>query len=163
VTDRCPGCGLEAKPQAGPTHPYVGASPGCWGIFSTWSGSSLADPATGSVRQLVVDGYMVQHPGVPERRAIQSVGIHLMSLCLQLERGTPPGRAPQMIQRILQRPPDFRWLDPPRPNGALTIRDVAAAPAPAASDIIRGYAASIWAAWTPHHATVRAWLDRSLT
>ena len=27
---------------------------------------------------------MVQHPGVPERRAIQSVGVHLVGLCIVL-------------------------------------------------------------------------------
>ena len=36
------------------------------------------------IHRLSVDTYAVQHPGVPERRSIQSVAVHLMCLCLVL-------------------------------------------------------------------------------
>ena len=159
----CPGCRLVREEVDGPTHAYVGASAACWAIFATWSGGSGQAPAVPGVRQLVLDAYMVQHPGVPEPRAIRSVAIHLMSLCLRLERGVRPEDAPRMIQRFLARPPAFRWLEPPVPNGALTIADVAdTAGGTLAPTVANAYGLGVWEAWSPHHATVRGWLDASL-
>jgi hypothetical protein len=110
------------------------------------------------MRRLVTDAYMVQHPGVPERRAIQSVGLHLVALCLVLEHGLPPDRLSPTLQRILVRPPAWRCLDPPVPNGRLTIGDVAAgmeAGDPRAA--IEAYVRGIWDAWAGHRTKVEAW------
>lgn len=152
----CPGCG-EALPEIdGATHPYVGASSACWTRFAEIN--SALPPAT-PLRRLVTDAYMVQHPGVPERRAIQSVGLHLVALCLVLEHGLPPERLSETIQRLLVRPPAWRWLGPPVPNGRLTIGDVgAAAVAGDAGPVIEAYVRGIWAAWAGHHAVVEGWV-----
>jgi Family of unknown function (DUF5946) len=101
-----------------------------------------------------VDAYAVQHPGVPGRRAVQSVGAHLMWLCLLLERGVASDSHAQVLRRILAHPPPFVWLPPPAPNGTLTVRDVRhglASP--------REWAEDVWRAWSPHHGQVRAWAD----
>lgn len=163
ATSSCPGCGLAREEEDGPTHAYVGASAACWAIFATWSGGAGQAPAVVGLRQLVLDAYMVQHPGVPDPRAIRSVGTHLMSLCLRLERGVRPEDAPRMIQRFLARPPAFRWLDPPVPNGDRTIGDVEeAAAGPDGAHVAEAFGRSVWDAWAPHHPTVRGWLDASL-
>lgn len=101
---------------------------------------------------------MVQHPGVPERRAIQSVGLHLVGLWLCLERGLQPEDLSSTLQRVMQHPPAWRWLDPPEPNGATTIGDVIAAgvdgrEAVAVDAFVRG----VWGAWAPHHDVVAGW------
>lgn len=109
------------------------------------------------LHRLLGDAYAVQHPGVPERRAIQSVGVHLMVLCLHFERGLAPEHATPMVQRILARAPALRWLEPPVPNGPFTVADVAdgwTAP----EDYIR----SVWDAWEPQHPQVREWLDATV-
>ena len=62
----CPGCGLVAGPAEGPTHAYIGASPGCWARYGELLAAGVPPPAPG---QLAVDAYAVQHPGVAERRA----------------------------------------------------------------------------------------------
>jgi hypothetical protein len=77
-TSACPGCGLELPEHDGPTHAYIGASPACWALYG-----ELRYPPS---HRLTVDVYAVQHPGGDERRAIQSVALHLMALCLVLER-----------------------------------------------------------------------------
>lgn len=110
------------------------------------------------LRRLAVDAYMVQHPGVPERRAIQSVGLHLVGLWLCLERRLPPEDLSSTLQRVMQHPPAWRWLAPPEPNGTTTIGDVIAAraagrEAPAVDALVRG----VWDAWTAHHDTVAGW------
>jgi Family of unknown function (DUF5946) len=149
VTSACPGCGADLLAlEDGATHEYVGASSACWTRFAEVNVSLPPAP----LRRLVTDAYMVQHPGVPERRAIQSVCLHLVALCLVLEHGLPADQLSAMLQRILVRPPAWCWLDPPVPNGTLTIHDVAGA-----ADI-DSYVRDVWQAWAPHRAQVEAWV-----
>jgi hypothetical protein len=55
--------------------------------------------------------YAVQHPGVPERRAIQSVALHLMALCAVFQCDVPPDRLIAFLQRAQRRPGAWAWLD----------------------------------------------------
>ena len=88
---------------------------------------------------------MVQHPGVPERRAIQSVGVHLVGLCLVLNHGLSPERLSDTLQRILAQPPTWEWLDPPVPNGSSTITEVGrATDAGDARVAIEAYVRGVW-------------------
>ncbi len=158
--EACPGCSDRLPAADGARHPYVGASSACWVRFAELS-ATLPDGGT-PLRRLVTDGYMVQHPGVPERRAIQSVGLHLVALHLVLERGLPPAQLSSTLQRVLARPPEWRWLDPPRPNGALTIAALEAAaiePDPALGIAIDAFVRGIWNSWAAHQVQVRAWAD----
>jgi len=115
------------------------------------------------LRRLVTDAFMVQHPGAPERRSMQSVGVHLIGLCLVLERGLPPTDLSSALQRVMARPPAWRWLDPPVPKGRLTVASLEAAAeeaggAGAALDrAVEAYVRGVWAAWAPHHPQVCAW------
>lgn len=146
----------------GATHPYVGASSACWTRFAELS-ATLPQGGT-PLRRLVTDAYMVQHPGVPERRAIQSVGLHLVGLCLVLERGLPASELSSALQRILARPPGWRWLEPPEPNGPLTIASLEAAANESGRPLdaaIEAYVRGVWGAWSPHHAQVAAWADEA--
>jgi len=87
----CPGCKtlVPAVDGPGPTHEYMRASPGCWALFGEVTARQYADVRYRAGGLQMVDAYAVQHPGVPERRASQSVRIHLVSLCLRLEPGPP--------------------------------------------------------------------------
>ncbi len=149
----CPGCGLVAEPAAGPTHAYIGASPGCWARY----GELIASGGGG---QLAVDTYAVQHPGVPERRAIQSVCLHLVGLCAVLERGWPRSRGPELLRRALARPQGWRWLDPDLPLGTVTVAEVGAAQEREAA--VRAWAEDLWAAYAVHQPLVRGWTDAVL-
>ena len=153
----CPGCGELLLAIDGPLHSYVGASSACWTRFADISATL---PGGGTpLRRLVIDAYMVQHPGLPERRAIQSVGLHLVALHLVLERGLAPDRLSAALQRVLVTPPAWRWLDPPSPNGPLSIGDVSAAAGDGRElgPVIDAYVEGIWAAWKVHHGVVVAW------
>ena len=156
----CPGCGLVRGPAEGPTHPYIIASPGCWARFGELLAAGLAAPGSG---QLVTDTYAVQHPGVPERRAVQSVAVHLVSLCASLERGWPPERAPHLLRRALARPAGWRWLNPALPLGRITVSDVAESPSPdERGRRARAWAQDLWSAYSMHHSEIRQWLDHAL-
>lgn len=111
---------------------------------------------------LLVDAYAVQHPGVEERRAVQSVGVHLVTLCAALERGWPPTRTIELRRWAAESPDGFwRWLDPRLPLGDMTIADVQGAATPAArADRVTAYVDTVWRAYSPHHETVRHWTSR---
>jgi hypothetical protein len=91
---------------------------------------------------------------------LQSVAVHLMGLCSVLERGTEPRIMPTRERKRVRRTLDLHWLDPPRRIGTLTVRGPLQADGPdeyAAS--VEAWAYDVWAAWEPHHETVRSWLD----
>ena len=157
----CKGCGALVPKIDAPTHPYIGASPGCWAIYGEMLAKGYAEEhGNASVRHLTVDAYAAQHPGVPERRSIQSVAVHLITLYLVLERGHDPERATEVRRKALAliRRQEFVWLDPPALLGAITVLDVWAAKDPAErTEIVERWVRSVWEAWAPHHETVRCW------
>ena len=154
----CPGCRLVLEPHAGPTHAYVGASAACWELYCQVTSPSMGHERGTRERRLVEDAYAAQHPGVPHRRSLQSVAVHLMGLCVLLERAGEERRLVPVLGRMPARKTmPLHWLAPPEPNGRLTIADVLAAGSDRKS--IEAWARSVWTAWAPHHATVRGWLD----
>jgi len=159
VTSACCGCGAVLPAVDGPTHPYILSSPACWATYGEISARTYQDPRRQGVLQVQVDAYAVQHPGVPGRRAAQSVGIHLMTLCLVFERGADPREGPRLHNQMVQRPV-FHWLEPPPDRGDVTVLDVLATSSPEGHiAAVNEWGRSVWDAWAPHHAIVRDWLD----
>ena len=158
VKERCLGCALTLPAHGGPAHPYIGASPACWALYGELLAREYGPLNLPEGHRLTVDAYAVQHPGCPERRAIQSVPVHLIGLHLVLERNEAPGRVTVRLGRIIAHLPKPHWLEPPQPNGALTVRHVLAAQADEYAERVREWATAVWRAWHPHHATVQAWL-----
>ena len=159
---RCEGCGLVLRAHIGPTHPYVGASPACWALFGEVLAREYRTPAYARLHQVTVDAYAVQHPGTPERRSIQSVAVHLITLCLVLEEGADPREGPKLHKRLAGWP-EFHWLEPPNPNGYITVADVLKAATPAEHErAVEEWGRDVWAAWARHHGTVREWIARAL-
>ncbi len=155
----CRGCGALMPASTGPTHPYMGASPGCWALFGAVSATAYTDYRMAAVQRLIVDTYAVQHPGVPERRAIQSVAVHLMSLYLTLEHGVTHTQTMQVLQRAADRSHTFTWLTPPPALGSLTVVDVhrVRMDADKYPRLVTAWAHATWTAWAPHHAQIRQW------
>ena len=155
--EACPGCGAMVPKSDGPTHAYIGASPGCWEAWGEFQARSFASPAIAAVQPLAVDVYAVQHPGLEERRAIQSVWVHLVSICLILERGRSPTDGIQAKQVLLARERSFARLEPPVGAYSMTLLDVASVADPdAVPDAVRRWAGVTWDAWRSHHGVVRA-------
>ncbi len=157
----CPGCGALVPDDDGPIHAYLGASPGCWSKWGRFQARAYGVPGFGRVQPLAVDAYAVQHPGGPDRRAVQSVWVHLASICLILERGGSPADGIRLKQRLLERPHHFERLEPPAAPSWMTIAHVEAAPDLALEATVERWAASVWAAWAAHHDAVRVLLDRA--
>lgn len=156
---RCPGCGGLFENIEGPTHRYLESSPGCWAAY----GEVLVREYTGAayyrIHRLSVDAYAIQHPGRPSPQTIQSVAVHLISLCLVLERNVDMQRATQAMQTAIKTKGRFVWLTPPASPGTVTVANVRAAQdAEQHARIVRAWAESAWSAWSEHHATIRGWL-----
>jgi hypothetical protein len=83
----CPGCGLE--------------------LLAREYGELRYPPS----HRITVDVYAVQHPGEPERRSIQSVAVHLIALCLVLERDVATVKVRELMSRVLA-------VSPASPAGA---------------------------------------------
>ena len=155
----CPGCGLLLPACTGPTHAYVGASPACWELYQGISAGRDLRETGARLRRLVGDTYAAQHPGAHDRRALQSVAVHLMGLCVLLEGNGEDRRLTPVLGRMPpRRTLDLHWLTPPSPNGRLTIADVVAS-GPEHGPSVEAWAKDVWRAWAPHHETVRGWLD----
>jgi hypothetical protein len=163
ASNACPGCRIVLPVSAGPTHAYVGASPACWELYCRLTAAPYARRVGTPLRRLVEDTYAVQHPGKPDRRCLQSVAVHLMGLCVLLERGGEERRlAPVLGKMPTRRTLDLHWLTPPARNGSLTVADALEGGfGDAHAATVEAWARSVWKAWTPHHATVRGWLDAS--
>jgi hypothetical protein len=142
----------------GPTHRYLESSPGCWHVYGQVLSREYSDLAFATLHRLTVDSYAVQHPGHPSPQTIQSIGLHLLSLHLVLERGLAASYATRIMAGATKTKERFFWLPPPTSLGAITVSDVVAATEPVEHEKrVRAWAESAWSAWAEHHATVRAW------
>ena len=78
---RCFSCRATVPDIEGPIHKYMDSSPGCWKLYTDILAKEYnADFYNQNIHRITVDTYAVQHPGKPERKAIQSVNGHLISL-----------------------------------------------------------------------------------
>ena len=159
----CFSCGALVKECEGPTHRYLGSSPGCWAAFGEVLTLEYSDMAYGKNHRLTVDAYALQHPGEPSPQTIRSAVIHLASLHLVFDRGKEPHEATRLMQKLAQRKSVFSWLDPPEILGEVTVADVlAATDAQSHLQRVEEWARAAWTAWRRHHAKVEEWIALSL-
>lgn len=137
------------------------SAPGCWSLYGEVLVREYTDATYAAHHRLTVDAYAIQHPGQRSPQSIQSVAVHLVSLCLIFELGVAPARATLAIQRVSKAKSQFVWLSPPDTMGQVTVASVhAARSATQHLELVRTWAESAWHAWAGHHRTVRQWLPR---
>jgi hypothetical protein len=154
----CPGCGLVAPALDGPTDPYAGASPACWATFQRVTVRDYGEFRYPEAHRLIVDAYMSQHPGYATPAGRRSVAVHLVGLCLVLERGAGGKTVGTVMARVFPDKHDIAPLEPIPPLGELTVASLLDAPdLTAHSRLARTWAEAVWRAWTPFHSRVRAW------
>jgi hypothetical protein len=149
--DRCPSCGAAIE----------GGQKGCEAVFNEIGARAFRDPRLGSVQQLVVDAYCLQHPE-PYCHSAKSYAAHLTRMCCGLERGGNQqvyAAIPRWLNGLANlekpAPPDFR--------GRITIADVrAAANVEDHKRVVTEWARDVWAAYSSLHALARQWLDAAL-
>jgi hypothetical protein len=150
----CIGCGGLVPDIDGPSHRYMLASPGCWAAYTGMLGV-VSGPVPAPYGSLTVDAYAVQHPGVPNPQATQSVWVHLIALHLVLEAGWPASRLVRVRQLAADASAGWPWLAPPGSMGPVTAIDVESATPGAIGEMVRAWVEGAWAAWDAHHPAVR--------
>jgi hypothetical protein len=152
----CPGCGVRLPAIEGPVHRYMHSSPACWHAFGIVLAREYEDRAYFAVHNLTVDAYAVQHPGDASPQALQSVGLHLMRLHLQLELGVAPAQVLALTREAVKDKGRFARLSRPGFMGDVTVVDVVAARNAAEhGQAVHAWAHAAWQAWAHHHDAVR--------
>jgi Family of unknown function (DUF5946) len=160
----CPGCGLELPELDAPTPANVGASAACWALYGRLLVYEYSQAPSARHHRLTVDTYAVQHPGRPEHGSNRSQALHLIGLCLLLEQRASARQTTKLLAQVLEHRPSFRWLEPPVPNGTITVSDVVAPRNPDDhARRIEQWASRVWSSWAPHHASVRGWIEGCTT
>lgn len=159
ITNKCFSCGGHYPDIDGPVHRYMDSSSGCWSVYGEVLAREYSDPAYFDVHRLSVDAYAVQHPGKTDRQSIQSVGLHLVRLCLFIEHGLTAEKANEAMLDAGKTKHSFVWLKPPSSMGALTAADVIRTKSVAEHKVVvRQWAQVSWEAWSTHHNIIRSWL-----
>jgi hypothetical protein len=162
-TIACVGCGALVPDVDGPTHRYLGASPGCWALYGELLSAESLVRELAPMQRLTINTYAVQHPGVPGPQTKQSLWVHLVGLCLVLERAQPAGRTTVLMARLVGTRRAWPWLEPPIPPYPRTILDVRKAHGIDAYDqAVAEWSVSTWMAWLAHQDAIRAVVDELL-
>ena len=154
----CPGCGAMFVPEEGAVHAYMTSSPACWAAFGRVLAAEYEDVRLMPVHRMSVDAFAVQHPGDPDdRRAVQSVGLHLARIKVTLEDGLDWQEANAAMQRFAARKAELPRLDPP-PSFSLTVADVEpVAGTEGHEDAVRAWVQAAWDDHAAHHDFIRRW------
>lgn len=160
--ETCPGCGVALPKEIGPIHRYIGASAGCWAIFSALNNAGEPPLALAPTNVLLIDAYAVQHPGQPSPQAVQSVAVHLLALYGVLVKDMGVDQAVRVKQHALRpgksgKQGRFTWLAPPPLAEALTVVDIVNGATPdARTELVARYVTQVWEMWAQKHAAIIA-------
>ncbi len=156
--ERCPGCGANFPATQGPIHRYMTSSPGCWAAYGQLLAAEYSDPVLLATHRLSVDTYAVQHPGDTSRQAIQSVGLHLARLFVQLSSKPKPKETNDVMLNLSKGKASLKHLSPP-PRFTMTLLDVAPLiDSPQHPSAVRAWARATWNDWALHHDYIREWV-----
>jgi hypothetical protein len=160
----CFSCGAKSLNLEGECHEYMLASPGCYEMFNEVLNREYSDFRYSKAHHYTVDSYAVQHPGkVSNQKAVNSVGIHLVSLYFLFEKKYDITNSAKVkmefaqfnkINKIIQpieRPEKFKGLtvfeiwDNENPNEHF--------------ELCEQWAENSWESWSNHHETIEKWAD----
>ncbi len=157
--EKCPECGAFTESVEGPTHAYMKSSPGRWKVFGSLLAREYSNPDYMRVHRLTVDTYACQHGG-DDPRAIQSVNVHLVALCLFHERKLSFASIPHFMEKIISaHKGNFSQLPLPNLDGVMKVTDVIAAQTSEEHcRLVTKWSAQVWDAWGSQHRKIFALL-----
>ncbi len=151
----CPACGYVGE-HDGPAHAYMSPSPACWARYGEVLAREYSDAAYWRSHRLLTNAYCGQHSIGEDRRARQSLWIHMAALMLYFEDGAGNEAIVAFLKRAAKSGHGFPRL--PMPEASLSVRlDAvhAAADAAAHHGAVADYARAVFDAWAPHHGAFR--------
>jgi hypothetical protein len=141
-------------------HPYMTSSQGCWAAFGELVAADYSSPGRMAFHQVVVDSYAAQHPGGGNRRQVQSVGLHLMTLCLFLEHDVDPALGSALHRRMIRRPA-FARLSRSGPGRLAVTHVPTTGPCSVARDAAYEWARAVWETYEHAWPVVTGWLHEA--
>lgn len=155
----CPSCGFKG-PGDGPTHDYLTVSPACWARYGEVMAKEYSDRAYWPSHRRLVDAYAGQHSIGSDRRARQSLWIHMAALMLAFHDEVDDAVIPSFLGRAAKSGHPFPELALPPKAHSVDLTGVHSAPDVAAHHrAVEAYARGVLAAWTPHHTAFRSLVD----
>lgn len=155
----CPACGYAAPETDGPTHVYMSPSAPCWEMYGEVLAREFSDIGFYRSHRLLTDAYCAHHPIADERRARQSINIHLASLMLHFEDSAPTEHIIAFLKAAAGSR-DFPFLEQPAAARTITIEAIHAA----TNDVehaaeVEKYASAVFDVWSDHNSTIRALIE----
>ncbi len=133
----------------------------CLRVFGDLAGLLRSEKVYAQAHLFSVDAHALQHA---EIHGVLNNHVHLLSLCLMLERGASAamGTRKPAVEKFLALGRQWPPLPPPtaRERGALTALDVARASAEQRPAMARRWAEEVWDAYRVHQPWARRTLDR---
>ncbi len=156
---RCPACGFEGTFD-GPSHAYMSPSPACWASYGEVLAREYSDAGYWRSHRLLTDAYCGQHSIGEDRRARQSLWIHMAALMLHFEDGAGNETIVDFLRRAAKSRHGFDWLEMPEASLSVRLDEVHAAPDAAAHHAaVAQYARAVFDAWAVHHAAFRGLIE----
>ena len=156
---QCVACGFEGD-HDGPAHAYMSFSPACWVRYGEILAREFSSEAYFAAHRLLVDACCGQHSVGQDRRARQSLHIHLAGLMLHFEDGVTK---PDIVSFLSEaaRIKDFAPLEMPERNVQVSVAEIyAAKDGVEHCAAVEEYALAVYEAWAPHYPVFRALIER---
>ncbi len=155
----CVACGFQGDID-GVTHDYMSFSPACWARYGEVLEREFSDGGYFEAHRLLVDACCGQHSVADERRARQSLHIHLAALMLHFEDGANKSEIVAFLSNAA-RDKEFLPLEMPKENRSVSIAGVYDAEDAVAHGVaVEKYARGVFDAWAIHHGVFRALIER---
>jgi Family of unknown function (DUF5946) len=153
---QCFSCKALVPDIQGPVHKYMDSSPGCWRLYGDILSKEYSpDFYNQDIHRITVDTFAVQHPGKSERKAIQSVNLHLISLYCVYEKKLSGEEATEVLAHAVENKnivDKFVWLEPPEFEKTKNVTDVLKATNREEHEsLVRDWGGSVWQAWSEKH------------
>ena len=133
----------------------------CLDLLGELAGRVRREREYGAVHLFSVDAHALQHPEVHGRL---NNHVHLLSLCLMIERGASSamGSRKPVVEKFLALGREWPPLAPPPAGerGALNVKDVVSSSIEDRPQLARRWGEEVWDAWRVHQPWVRRTLDR---
>ncbi len=156
----CPACGFSAPDTDDPTHAYMSPSAACWAMYGEVLAREFSDADYYRSHRLLTDAYCAQHSIGPDRRARQSIHIHLAGLILHYHDGVSGPEIVRFLKTAARRS-DFPRISAPAPDGSVTIEQIyAAGNADEHASAVDAYASKVLAFWEHEHPRIRALIEK---
>ncbi|HVB33837.1 MAG TPA: DUF5946 family protein [Patescibacteria group bacterium] len=141
--------------------PVEGGAEACLRLLDELSERTRAEKSYAQAHLFSVDAHALQHPELHGRL---NNPVHLLSLCLMLERGSSAaaGSRKPAVEKFLALGRQWPPLEAPPAGyrGILTAKSVLEASAAERALVAREWAEEVWQVWQPHHPWTRRMLDR---